>query len=157
MFLNLINFKSLETIGNGAFTSSLLNSIDLSRCTNLSVINDNAFNNCVLNKIIILPNNLKSIGYAAFGAQIMLKSIFLPGGLETIGNAAFMSSGPDLETIVWKGLNNEPTIGENAFAVASGSIQSAGVVYSTGTYGNDEQLINLLKSKGLPDAWKSVH
>ena len=72
--------KGVTSIGSTAFFNSGLTSIDLSACTNLTSIGENAFNNCDGLTEVDLSNctSLTSIGRHAFVSCANLRSIAFP-------------------------------------------------------------------------------
>ena len=86
---------SIETIGDSAFFLSSVvrvelpmeNSIDIP--SNVKVIEENAFSNCINLKSVVFHDGLMSIGSRVFHTCINLETIQLPNTLKTIGNEAF--------------------------------------------------------------------
>lgn len=120
--------KSLVSLGFGVFADSMLESVDLETCPNLTVLSENCFDGTKL-KTVTLPdrvseipdrcfyhietltkvdlNNVKSVGERAFSYCINLSEIDFGGGLTYIGYRAFGNCGaltevvlPDTVTVV---------------------------------------------------------
>ena len=111
--LTTVNFpKSLQSIGNDAFSSSKLKFVDLSSCSQLVSISWGAFRDCHVLGAVLLPSSLQSLGENALyntsitaidlsNTQILdikestfnechqLETVKLPANLKTIGNSAF--------------------------------------------------------------------
>lgn len=114
-----INFpSSLTFIGNSAFKSSGLTSVDLSYTQN-AVFGKSVFEGATELSSVILPYNITEIPEGFFKTTISLKGISLPDGLTTIGKSAFYAS--NLENVDFPQSLN--TIGESAFE-ACDSIKS---------------------------------
>lgn len=62
-------------IGDDAFKNYNIVRLDLSECSNLTYIGNNAFNNCDELLIVTLPNDIKSIGEYAFYSCDKLQSV----------------------------------------------------------------------------------
>lgn len=62
---------------------------ELRNFTSLTVISDDAFNDCKSMSVLTLPNGVTSIGKRAFNGCRALKSLILPKGLTAIGDSAF--------------------------------------------------------------------
>lgn len=78
----------ITIIGRGAFEGSAIKEITLS--SNLKVIADNAFKNCVWLENVVIPATVTSIGKQAFYNNIRLKTLQFSGNiLKDIGDEAF--------------------------------------------------------------------
>ena len=109
---------SLTTIGSRAFFScGSLTRLDISGCTNLTIIGKIAFAKCAGLKSIELPANLTRISEGAFNSCKSLTSIGLPANLTTIGKWAF-SGCKDLTSVEFPA--SLTTIGKWAFADCEG-------------------------------------
>ena len=100
----------VEIIGEGVFTSSLVESIVVPE--GVTSIGDNAFSYMHLLKEVSLPSTLKEIGNNAFAGCISLKEITIPEGVEAIPNSAFRGC-TNLEVVHMS--DNVKSIGNNAF------------------------------------------
>lgn len=108
--------RSLTRIGKKAFAQcSSLQNIDLSR-TNVTTIEDSAFNGCQALTYAKFNDKIESIGQAAFNGCTSLKSIYLPDSLTSLGERAFNNC-TSLSTLeLGSGLTEIPT---KAFASTS--------------------------------------
>ncbi len=106
---------TLTSIGERAFYGVFeLTGLDISACTDVTLIGREAFRGCNPLRTIELPGNLQTIGRSAFRECGSLTTIELPGNLQTIGIMAFKYCG-SLTTIELPG--NLQTIGNMAFAL----------------------------------------
>ncbi len=104
---------NLEQIGESAFRDTRIESLDMSMCTKLATIYDNAALDCTKLNKVVLPNSVEKIGVSAFSNTIIteldlsactklkslgasvankcaqLKSVKIPSNVESIGNSAF--------------------------------------------------------------------
>lgn len=84
--------SSLKSIGKsafaGAFSANSLMDIDLTT-TQLTDIEEGAFENCNMLSSIKLPDALKTLGNRAFSKCSSLRTLNLPTALTTIGSEAF--------------------------------------------------------------------
>ena len=89
-----ISFPStLEEIGEYAFYSANIVSLNISNCDRLEYIGSNAFACCPIYEYnFVLPKNLKEIGMSAF-VYSEFEKVTLNEKLETIGEGAFCSLG----------------------------------------------------------------
>ncbi len=89
-----VSFPStLEEIGEYAFYSANIVSLNISNCDRLEYIGSNAFACCPINEHnFVLPKNLKEIGMSAF-VYSEFEKVTLNEKLETIGEGAFGSLG----------------------------------------------------------------
>ena len=76
-------------IPQGMFAGSLIKTIDLSGCTDLSSVSNNAFSGCSAMETVTLPDGLTSIEYNAFFGCSVLKEIKIPESVTGIGYHAF--------------------------------------------------------------------
>ncbi len=113
--LNSVDFSNatnLSLIEECVFQDcSALSSIDLSNCTKLSSIGELAFSKSGLTSVTF-PNSLETIGKGAFGNCSALTSISLPTNLSTITYALFVNCST-LSSVVFP--TNLETIESNAF------------------------------------------
>lgn len=112
------NATKLKTIGPHVFYGcSGLESIDLSKCTELEVIDTEAFRNSGL-ETFTLPESLRIIGDRAF-AYTPISDLDLTGikGLTSIGDEAFIGGGSyaTSSNIVLSDLSSLGSIGSKAF------------------------------------------
>jgi len=85
---------SVTTIGERAFEQiTTLNSIDLSKCVNLTTISQYVFYGCTGLSDILLPSSVTTIGNNAFWKCTSLKTVVIPEAVSSIGNNAFKESG----------------------------------------------------------------
>ena len=80
---------NVTKIGGSAFSSSGLQSIDLSGCISLTSIETGAFNGCTGLTSIVVPEGVTSIGNFAFQGCSGLTSITLPRSLTSIDGYLF--------------------------------------------------------------------
>lgn len=94
--------SQLSYLGDGAFIGNgYLRKVDLSNCSQLKAIGNEAFSSCGYNRFlgeeasleVKLPEGLTSIGARAFEGDSTLKSIQIPSTVRFIGDEAFMSTG----------------------------------------------------------------
>ncbi len=78
-------------IADKAFYGAPITSVDMSGCSKLLSIGDNAFNGCSSMKNAILPNSLTTIGAAAFAYCYALEDITIPASVTKIKTGAFAS------------------------------------------------------------------
>lgn len=138
-----ISFPSnLKTIGSYAFSNCVVGTTNLSDCTQLSKIDDFAFQNAVLsgwvcdlgstaldsigdeafegvilnstNGEVVLPKDMTKMGVAAFAMTRRLTSVKLPTAMDKIPAGAFLYS-YELESITSYGETSIETIGDHAF------------------------------------------
>lgn len=104
---------TLTTIGNDAFTSSKVSTVDIP--SSVTSIGDDAFAyNSNLSTVNLDPS-LTTIGKEAFADDTKLTTLTLPSSVQTIGDSAFTSDTGITE--VNFGSNSQlKTIGDNAFA-----------------------------------------
>ena len=103
--------SSVKTIGEDAFLSSMLVTVDFGG-SQVETIEQNAFNlNYSLTSVLNLPESLRTISKQAFQHCTSLSNISFPEGLETIGTLAFENC--NLKTVNFP--STLKTIGENAF------------------------------------------
>lgn len=90
--LNLSPCTALTIIGNNAFfNNTTLTSIDISGCSSLTTIGNYAFCNSGITGSLNLPKNLTEIGKSAFGVCIGINGqLVLPKTLVSIGESAFI-------------------------------------------------------------------
>ena len=115
--------SQIEEIVDNAFTatnstSSGLTEVDLSNCTSLTSIGDDAFSYCYGLTSITLPSRLTSIGTDAFYGCSGLTSITLPSSLTSIGDRGFQGCG--LTEVDLSNCTNLTSIGEKTFYNCSG-------------------------------------
>ena len=108
-----VSFPStLEEIGEYAFYSANIVSLNISNCDRLEYIGSNAFACCPIYEYnFVLPKNLKEIGMSAF-VWAYFDQVTLNEGLETIGEYAFGNLGSSPIEIP----NSVKKIGYGAFA-----------------------------------------
>jgi hypothetical protein len=81
--------KGLTSIGKEAFTyDGGLKTIDLTPATNLSLINDGAFEYSGLSGALTIPDGVTTIGNQAFSGD-HLTSLTLGKNVQTVGNESF--------------------------------------------------------------------
>ena len=81
---------NLTTIGASAFEGcEHLTMLNLTNCTHMTTIGQNAFREIPNVWLIMLPESITTIGTGAFSGCTNLQNIYLPGSLTTIGNSAF--------------------------------------------------------------------
>ena len=107
---NLTIPNTITKIGNNAFNSSKLKSIEIS--SSVTDIGDRAFEYCSQATKISIPDSVKSIGYGAFSRCSLLETINLGPDITVIGNSCF-SGCYNLKSISIKG--KITSIGANAF------------------------------------------
>lgn len=111
---------SLRSIGNGAFSRcSELESVNMSNCSNLESIGDNAFmGNTALGpwgsslETVIIPDSVTSVGEGVFSYCCSLTSVTLSSNLSNIGDSMFYSCS-SLTSVTIPG--SVTSIGEAAF------------------------------------------
>ena len=92
-FKKVVLPTSIVNIGEGAFSNTNLEEINLQDCTNLTTIEANAFSKTSKLKEVTLPKSLKTISDNAFsGCGVTTLNLDLDSNLETIGNSAFEST-----------------------------------------------------------------
>ena len=108
--------KPLTTLSNYAFNgANYLKSVDLSGCTSLSSIGQNAFSSTVNLKSVKFSNTISDIGNSAFsGAPLTETLTFNTKDNLTIGQNAFDTQ--QLTTIDFSNVTGNITIGNNAFS-----------------------------------------
>lgn len=87
--------SSITSIGSFAFAyNTTLESVDMSACSNLTLIDYDAFYSCSKLNEVILPTSLEEIGRMAFSSCINLQTLDLSycDNLTTIGEYAFNAS-----------------------------------------------------------------
>lgn len=136
IFKNCTSLKSielptqLEYLGQGNFSGSGLERIDLSKLTKLTKLTSNTtskdivgqsartFDDCPELTEVILPDCLTGIGNYTFRDTPKLKNITFPAGFRTIGVNAFEGSGLVTVTIpacIWNSSNSKNELGSGAF------------------------------------------
>ena len=81
---------NLTTIGAGAFEGcEHLTMLNLTNCTNMTTIGQNAFRAIPNVWLIMLPESITTIGTGAFSGCTNLQNLYLPGSLTTIAESAF--------------------------------------------------------------------
>lgn len=86
--LSNVNFKtaaSLSGMGEGAFAGSAVTEVDLSECTQLAELPDDAFSGCANLEKVVFNEGLKSIGWGAFYDCDKLEKVEFPDSLKRIG------------------------------------------------------------------------
>ena len=79
--------SKITTLGEGTFEGcESLRSIDLKGCSNLTVIEDNAFSECIDLESVILPDCLTTIGDKVFRDCSSLETIVIPASVTSFGN-----------------------------------------------------------------------
>lgn len=102
--------NSLQQVGSAAFMGSSIQTIWLSQ--NTTIIEDNAFQNCLYLKQVNMPEKIAQIGnYAFSGTSLCVFSWDFGGSLRTIGKYAF--EGGDVSYLTFA--EGVTTIGEGAF------------------------------------------
>ena len=91
------------TIAGSAFLSTFLTSVTLPE--SLKGIGGNAFQNCRLNGLTVIPDSVEFIGSYAF-RESGIKTIVLGSGVKYIARSAFYSANA-LETVYYKGSMSE--------------------------------------------------
>ena len=111
--------SSVTTIGEGAFASSSLTSIDIPesvtsigkdafyKCkfttvtipSSVTVINEQVFQGCKLLESVVIPQGVTSIGGSAFAGCKSLKTAALPEGVTSIGENTFRNC-ESLKTVI---------------------------------------------------------
>ena len=88
--VSIIIPASVKTLGKYIFynASKLIDVVFMSN-TNIELINDYAFANCINLELLRIPNSVKSIGVGAFMNCTKLSNILLPASLVSIGDVAF--------------------------------------------------------------------
>lgn len=92
--------SQLSYLGKGAFSENgYLESVDLSNCSMLKTIGDEAFSSCGYKSFVgdkypgvKLPEGLITIGTRAFKGYESLSSITIPSTVKSVGDEAFMST-----------------------------------------------------------------
>lgn len=107
---NLTIPNTITEIGNSAFSSSKLKSIEVS--SSVTDIGDRAFEYCSQATKILIPDSVNSIGYGAFSKCSSLETISLGPNITIIGGSCF-SGCYNLKSISIKG--RITSIGANAF------------------------------------------
>lgn len=113
--LQSVTFPSgLKSMGDDAFYTSSLKSVDLSGCAGLTSIEKGTFSECWSLTSVKFPAGLKSIGESAFRGS-SLQGVDLSGyaSLESIGDSAFWTCSSLTSVTFPAGLKS---IGEIAFA-----------------------------------------
>lgn len=81
------------SIGSYSFYNAKIETANLSNCNKLTLLNESVFGYCRFLTLILLPQNISSIGRDCFLWASSLQSIDLPDSVETIYRAAFSYSG----------------------------------------------------------------
>ena len=82
--------NKLNTLNQYAFNgANYLTSVDLSSCTSLAKVSDNAFSRTDNLTSVKFSNTIETIGQSAFSGAKALKSANFPSGLKTIDQNAF--------------------------------------------------------------------
>ena len=116
------NDYTVTAIGSSAFYScDSLESIDLSGCKDMTLIDESAFHWCSNLASITLPSNLLYIDSSVFIGCINLTSITLPSSLISIGFSAFNGC-RNLKEIDFSGCASLGIIDEGAFSFCDGLI-----------------------------------
>ena len=116
------NDYTVTAIGSSAFYScDSLESIDLSGCKDMTLIDESAFHWCSNLASITLPSNLLYIDSSVFIGCINLTSITLPSSLISIGVSAFNGC-RNLKEIDFSGCASLEIIDEGAFSFCDGLI-----------------------------------
>lgn len=79
--------NSVTCIGGGAFSGSMLESIDIPE--SVKTINNGAFSDCHKLNSILLPHSVEIVGANAFRGCTGLKSVSIPESVTCIGEKAF--------------------------------------------------------------------
>ena len=115
--------STVVTIDYDAFTGcSTLESITLP--AGLTEIGDDAFKECKALSEINIPAGVKTIGSNAFLSCTTLKEITIPANVTSIGASAFEKCS-SLKRIRFERSSGSLSIGSNAFALSSGSMDTA--------------------------------
>ncbi len=147
--------SSLTTISSYAFYAcSSLTSVDFSKCTSLSTINEGAFEKCSELHSLNLSNCnvLKIISSYAFNSCSTLASVTFPSSLSAIGDKAFGDC-VFLNNITWNSWKGTLTaLYENSF---TGLPTYGNVCVTNPINGHDsDELLDYLKTKGIPENWE---
>ena len=117
--ISSVTFGSqLNNLSTYAFNgANYLTSADLSNCTNLAKVSDNAFRNTQNLASVKFSNTIDTIGNSAFSGAIKLAGSFSPESTTlNIGDSAF--SGSQFESIDFSKVVGNLTIGQSAFSNA---------------------------------------
>ena len=136
--------KSLQVIGNRAFSNTKIQKVDLSGLTELKSIGSSAFYNCKeLTAIDLSKTQIQSIPDWAFAYCSSLESVKLPKTVETINNYAFCGDNK-LAGILELGPQFK-SIGQSAFSGTQISIiKSEATTPPT------------LNSSSMPETWETA-
>lgn len=85
--------SQITSISKYSFYKTSLESVDMSECKNLNLLNESIFDQCYNLNSVILPPNISSIGNGCFSGDLKLSSIVLRDSVLTLNNNAFSSSG----------------------------------------------------------------
>lgn len=86
-YLTFANNSQIETIGQFAFAScSSLQNVNFGNTTTLTTIANAAFYNCKSLREIVIPNSVKSMGYAVFQDCSALKKLLFSDGISFIND-----------------------------------------------------------------------
>ncbi|WP_125760785.1 leucine-rich repeat protein [Companilactobacillus hulinensis] len=151
--VDLSNNTTLTTIGDDAFTSSKVTSVDLP--SSVTSIGDDAFAYNSDLSSVNLGSNLTSIGKEAFASDSKLTTISLPSTLQTIGDAAFTSD-TGITSIDFGTDSKLTSIGNSAFAY-NVALQDLTIPDSVVTIGDNAFVSNVdLKSVELGSGLTSI-
>ena len=114
--LNLSGLVKLKVIGESAFKSMGITSVDLRGLINLEEISDSTFYNNSISKIYWPEDNkIKSIGNMAFNGNKLTELNFVSlNSLESIGDSAFAAN--SIKSIIWNNFSKIKSIGSRAFS-----------------------------------------
>ncbi len=97
--------KDWETIGDKMFLGSRITALDLSECTKLTTIEQNAFYGCADLKTLIISDSVTGIGYKAFARCTGLENVTLPKNAPEMLKATY-----DYQGRIFEGCSSLTTI-----------------------------------------------
>lgn len=121
--------STVEYIGNSAFTSSKIASLDLSGNTSLTEISNSTFNSADLSSGITLPDSLTKIGSRAFDSSNITR-IVIPNNVTALGSACFRKTSALTEAVLSKNIKVIPEAAFQGSGFGGTITNSNGVEYS---------------------------
>ncbi len=125
---------SVSTIGSSAFSGSGLETIDLTKCTRLTLVNTSLFKDCDKLTSVTLPESITSIGNGTFEGCSALKSIVLPASVNRMngGEPVSFVGWDNTQTIYVLGYTSADDAKEKGASFPEGWSGNANVVWGHG-------------------------